>query len=136
LIKNFRIFFDNRGDNQSATVCLNLCLDGVALDADKLGVLTAVDAERVTPSHSGEEEEAEAPEDGNATDSFPWNLSGFFAAGGAWGSTATIVVVSGEVDDHGPLLLGRRSVHGLRSHHHGLRLHHHRLAVHYLFNLC
>jgi hypothetical protein len=103
----------------------------VALDADKLGVLTAVDAERVAPSHSGEEEEAEAPEDGDTADFLSGDLSGFFAAGGAWGSTATIVVVSREVDDHGPLLLGRRrSIHGSRLHHHGLRLHHHGLTVH------
>ena len=103
----------------------------MALDAYELGVLAAVDAERVAPSHSGEEEEAEAPEDGDAADFLSGDLSGLFAAGGAWGSTATIVVVSGEVDDHRPLLLGRRrGIHGLRSHHHGLRSHHHGLAVH------
>jgi len=47
--------------NQSTTVSRNLGLDCVALDADKLSVLAAVDAEGVTPGHTGEGEETEAP---------------------------------------------------------------------------
>ena len=79
--------------HQSTAVCGDLCLDGVALDADEFGVLAAVDAEGVAKGHaSGEDKEAEAPEDGDAADFLPGNLPGLFSTGGAGGSTATVIV--------------------------------------------
>ena len=95
----------------------------MALDANKLSVLAGVNAEGVAPGQSsGENQEAEAPKNGYAANFLSGNLSSLFATGGAWGS-ASAVVVAREVDDHGSLLLRRRSVHGLRGHHHWLSVH-------------
>ena len=109
----------------------------MTLDANKFGVLARVNAEGIAPGHSsGENQKAEAPKNSHAANGFSGDLSSLFSASGAWGSASTVVVAS-NCDDHGSLLLRRRSVHGLRGHHHWLGLHHHWLSVHdklYLIN--
>ena len=111
------------GTDQSATVCWDFGLDGVAFHTNEFGILAAVHAEGVAPGNSGEGEEAKAPEDSHTADGLSGDLSGLFSACGAGRAVASSVVAATNGDNSGASLLGRRSVHGLRSHHHRLTVH-------------
>ena len=109
----------------------------MALHADQLSVLASVAAQgEAGENGSGEDEEAEAPEDGHTADFLPGDVSGVSTAGGAGRATSTIIIANS--DDGGSGSRSRRSVHrggghGLTIHGgggHGLTIHGGRLSVH------
>ena len=99
----------------------------MAFDADQLSVFASVTAEGIAGEDgSGEETEAEAPEDGDAADFLSGDVSSVSAASRA-GRTTSAVVVS-DCDNSGSSSRSWGCVHGGGCH--GLTVHGSRLTVH------